>query len=136
MSVSTVTKSNVISRKRQCVCMSFTLSTHMPHSIAAFTMFIGISFPFFGGLLGFFGGFAFSPTTYFVSPPRQPLICIQLFKIFLVTPTLNSWSLCPLDLILQLPCIMWLAIKKPRKFGLSWTVNWVRIHSTSITYLL
>ncbi|RWV97805.1 hypothetical protein GW17_00039385 [Ensete ventricosum] len=33
----------------------------------ALTMFIGITFPFFGGLLGFFGGFAFAPTTYFVS---------------------------------------------------------------------
>ncbi|XP_051143977.1 lysine histidine transporter 1-like isoform X2 [Andrographis paniculata] len=32
----------------------------------AFTMFIAITFPFFGGLLGFFGGFAFAPTTYFV----------------------------------------------------------------------
>jgi len=35
--------------------------------ISAFTMFVGIVFPFFGGLLGFFGGFAFAPTTYFVS---------------------------------------------------------------------
>jgi len=34
---------------------------------AAFTMFIGMTFPFFGGLLSFFGGFAFAPTTYFVS---------------------------------------------------------------------
>ncbi|KAG4915257.1 hypothetical protein JHK87_052814 [Glycine soja] len=33
----------------------------------AFTMFIAITFPFFDGLLGFFGGFAFAPTTYFVS---------------------------------------------------------------------
>ncbi|XP_012574881.1 lysine histidine transporter 1-like [Cicer arietinum] len=34
---------------------------------AAFTMFIAITFHFFGGLLGFFfGGFAFSPTTYFL----------------------------------------------------------------------
>ncbi|GMI76819.1 lysine histidine transporter 1 [Hibiscus trionum] len=57
----------------------------------AFTMFIGITFPFFGGLLGFFGGFAFAPTTYF------------------------------------LPCIMWLAIYKPRKFGLSWWTNWICI---------
>ncbi|URE34669.1 lysine histidine transporter [Musa troglodytarum] len=32
----------------------------------AFTMFIAITFPFFGGLLGFFGGFAFAPTTYFL----------------------------------------------------------------------
>lgn len=30
-------------------------------------MFLGVTFPFFGGLLGFFGGFAFAPTTYFVS---------------------------------------------------------------------
>ncbi|CAN4113800.1 unnamed protein product [Withania somnifera] len=32
----------------------------------AFTMFVGITFPFFIELLGFFGGFAFAPTTYFV----------------------------------------------------------------------
>ncbi|XP_078166349.1 lysine histidine transporter 1-like isoform X2 [Carex rostrata] len=57
----------------------------------AFTMFIGMTFPFFGGLLGFFGGFAFAPTTYF------------------------------------LPCIMWLAIYKPRRFSLSWFTNWICI---------
>ncbi|KAK4603388.1 hypothetical protein RGQ29_012074 [Quercus rubra] len=57
----------------------------------AFTMFVGITFPFFGGLLGFFGGFAFAPTTYF------------------------------------LPCVMWLAIYKPRRFGLSWWTNWICI---------
>ncbi|XP_052197764.1 lysine histidine transporter 1-like [Diospyros lotus] len=57
----------------------------------ALTMFIGITFPFFGGLLSFFGGFAFAPTTYF------------------------------------LPCIMWLAIKKPRKYSLSWWTNWICI---------
>lgn len=33
----------------------------------AFTMFIAMTFPFFSALLGFFGGFAFSPTTYFVT---------------------------------------------------------------------
>ncbi|KAG6602665.1 Lysine histidine transporter 1, partial [Cucurbita argyrosperma subsp. sororia] len=55
------------------------------------TMFIAITFPFFGGLLGFFGGFVFAPTTYF------------------------------------LPCIMWLAIYKPRKYSLSWWANWVSI---------
>jgi hypothetical protein len=32
----------------------------------AATMFIGLTFPFFDGLLGFFGGFGFAPTTYFV----------------------------------------------------------------------
>ncbi|PKU76201.1 lysine histidine transporter 1 [Dendrobium catenatum] len=57
----------------------------------AVTMFIGITFPFFGALLGFFGGFAFSPTTYF------------------------------------LPCVMWLAIYKPKKFSLSWIINWICI---------
>ncbi|XP_065878758.1 lysine histidine transporter 1-like [Euphorbia lathyris] len=57
----------------------------------AFTMFVAICFPFFGGLLGFFGGFAFAPTTYF------------------------------------LPCVMWLAIYKPKKFSLSWITNWICI---------
>jgi amino acid permease len=57
----------------------------------AFTMFVAITFPFFGGLLGFFGGFAFAPTTYF------------------------------------LPCIIWLAIKKPKRFSLSWIINWICI---------
>lgn len=57
----------------------------------AITMFVGITFPFFSGLLGFFGGFAFAPTTYF------------------------------------LPCIMWLAIYKPKRFGLSWWSNYICI---------
>ncbi|CAL0332980.1 unnamed protein product [Lupinus luteus] len=57
----------------------------------AFTMFVGITFPFFGGLLGFFGGFAFAPTTYF------------------------------------LPCIMWLALYKPKRFSISWLLNWICI---------
>ncbi|GLT43388.1 hypothetical protein SLA2020_173390 [Shorea laevis] len=57
----------------------------------AFTMFVAITFPFFSGLLSFFGGFAFAPTTYF------------------------------------LPCIMWLAIYKPRRFSLSWWTNWICI---------
>ncbi|KAK9054571.1 hypothetical protein SSX86_025650 [Deinandra increscens subsp. villosa] len=54
----------------------------------AMTMFIGMTFPFFGGLLGFFGGFAFAPTSFF------------------------------------LPCIIWLILKKPKKFSLSWFTNW------------
>ncbi|KAF7849271.1 hypothetical protein BT93_L1025 [Corymbia citriodora subsp. variegata] len=56
-----------------------------------FTMIVAITFPFFSGLLSFFGGFAFAPTTYF------------------------------------LPCMMWLAIKKPRRFSLSWWTNWMCI---------
>ncbi|OAY65798.1 Lysine histidine transporter 1 [Ananas comosus] len=54
----------------------------------AFTLFVGVTFPFFADLLGFFGGFGFTPTSYF------------------------------------LPCIIWLAIKKPRRFSLSWVANW------------
>ncbi|XP_042001494.1 lysine histidine transporter 1-like isoform X1 [Salvia splendens] len=61
------------------------------NTYVAFTMCIAMTFPFFGGLLGFFGGFAFAPTTYF------------------------------------LPCIIWLVVKKPRKFSLSWFINWVCI---------
>lgn len=57
----------------------------------AFTMFVGITFPFFGALLGFFGGFAFSPTTYF------------------------------------LPCIIWLRLVKPKRFSVSWCINWLFI---------
>ncbi|KAH0681106.1 hypothetical protein KY284_022191 [Solanum tuberosum] len=57
----------------------------------ALTLFLGMTFPFFGGLLSFFGGFAFAPTTYF------------------------------------LPCIMWLAIYKPRRFSLSWWTYWICI---------
>ncbi|XP_066351667.1 lysine histidine transporter 2-like [Miscanthus floridulus] len=59
---------------------------------------VGIAVPFFGGLLGFFGGFAFAPTTYY------------------------------------LPCILWLKIKKPKTFSLSWFINWfciiVGVHLT------
>ncbi|TKW24970.1 hypothetical protein SEVIR_3G085600v4 [Setaria viridis] len=53
----------------------------------AATMLIGMTFPFFDGLLGFFGGFGFAPTTYFI------------------------------------PCIMWLILKKPKKYGLTWFIN-------------
>ncbi|XP_004298301.1 PREDICTED: lysine histidine transporter-like 6-like [Fragaria vesca subsp. vesca] len=57
----------------------------------AFTLFVGVTFPFFGDLLGFFGGFGFAPTSYF------------------------------------LPSIMWLAIKKPKRFSTNWFVNWASI---------
>ncbi|CAH8299152.1 unnamed protein product [Eruca vesicaria subsp. sativa] len=67
---------------------SFTLRFVTRSLYVAFTMFVAICVPFFGGLLGFFGGFAFAPTTYY------------------------------------LPCIMWLILKKPKRFGLSWTINW------------
>ncbi|GAB2280585.1 hypothetical protein Dimus_015215 [Dionaea muscipula] len=57
----------------------------------ALTMLIGMTFPFFGGLLGFFGGFALAPTTYY------------------------------------LPCIIWLVIRKPKRFSMSWCLNWILI---------
>ncbi|XP_075087934.1 lysine histidine transporter 2-like isoform X3 [Nicotiana tabacum] len=57
----------------------------------AFTLVVGMTIPFFGGLMGFFGGFALAPTSYY------------------------------------LPCIIWLIIKKPRRFGLSWCTNWVSL---------
>ncbi|OMO69062.1 Amino acid transporter, transmembrane [Corchorus olitorius] len=44
---------------------SRTLRFFVRNFYVAATMFVGITFPFFGGLLGFFGGFAFAPTTYF-----------------------------------------------------------------------
>uniref|UniRef100_A0A803MU47 Amino acid transporter transmembrane domain-containing protein n=1 Tax=Chenopodium quinoa TaxID=63459 RepID=A0A803MU47_CHEQI len=53
------------------------------------TLFLGVTFPFFGDLLGFFGGFGFAPTSYF------------------------------------LPCVIWLVIKKPKRFSASWFINWV-----------
>jgi hypothetical protein len=56
--------------------------------ISAFTMFVAITFPFFGGLLGFFGGFAFAPTTYFVRP-IHPLKT----KIMLHTLSFYSFSI-------------------------------------------
>ncbi|CAA7036352.1 unnamed protein product [Microthlaspi erraticum] len=64
----------------------FTRTTYV-----AFTLFIGVSFPFFGDLLGFFGGFGFAPTSFF------------------------------------LPSIMWLIIKKPKRFSVTWLVNWISI---------
>ncbi|GMH31221.1 hypothetical protein Nepgr_033064 [Nepenthes gracilis] len=54
----------------------------------ALTLFLGVTFPFFGDLLGFFGGFGFAPTSYF------------------------------------LPSIIWLIIKKPKRYSASWMTNW------------
>ncbi|ONI30149.1 hypothetical protein PRUPE_1G233800 [Prunus persica] len=70
---------------------SFALRFVTRTTYVAFTMIVGIAIPFFSGLLGFFGGFAFAPTTYF------------------------------------LPCIMWLSIYKPKRFSLSWCMNWLCI---------
>jgi hypothetical protein len=42
--------------------------------LAAFTLFIAVTFLFFGDLLGFFGGFGFTPTSYFLSCSSLPLL--------------------------------------------------------------
>ena len=51
---------------------------------AVFTAFVGITLPFWGALLGFFGGFAFAPTTYFVSTSYLILlnlnICVHIIS--------------------------------------------------------
>ncbi|CAA3002605.1 lysine histidine transporter-like 6 [Olea europaea subsp. europaea] len=54
----------------------------------AFTLFIGVTFPFFGDLLGFFGGFGLAATTYL------------------------------------LPSMIWLKLKKPKRYSASWIMNW------------
>lgn len=67
--------------------------------VAAFTMLVGIAVPFFGGLLGFFGGLAFAPTTYFVSnyiylsltnPPHDPINITINFKVLADITKLRS----------------------------------------------
>ncbi|KAI3426772.1 Aa_trans domain-containing protein [Psidium guajava] len=57
-------------RFRPCFTLRFVTRT----VYVALTMFIGICIPFFGSLLGFFGGFALAPTTYFL--PCIMWLCI------------------------------------------------------------
>lgn len=92
-------------------------------------MFVGMSFPFFGGLLGFIGGFAFAPTTYFVSikslkkKKKKFSINIYLFSSKLINKSINYLILYFL-LCFQLPCVIWLKIYKPRRWSASWITNW------------
>ncbi|KAK7306951.1 hypothetical protein VNO77_39601 [Canavalia gladiata] len=79
--------------KRLNFSRGLTLRLVARSSFVAFTLFIGVTFPFFGDLLGFFGGFGFAPTAYL------------------------------------LPSIMWLIIKKPKRFSLNWFINWVGIYT-------
>lgn len=51
---------------KMVLCRSIKLTLTFFLVYVAATMFLGMTFPFFGGLLAFFGGFAFAPTTYFV----------------------------------------------------------------------
>jgi hypothetical protein len=103
---------------------------------AAFTMFIAITFPFLGRLLSFLGGFTFALTTYSITFPFFGGL-LSFFGGFIFTLTTSSTSSCQsinwsvhrklnkklrahqisLTFVRQLPCIMWLAIYKPRRFG-------------------
>ncbi|XP_024393185.1 lysine histidine transporter-like 2 [Physcomitrium patens] len=65
----------------------------------AFTAFVGMTFPFFGALLGFFGGFAFAPTTYFL--PCIMWLCIVKPKAFSFSWILN-WVIIFLGVLLML----------------------------------
>ncbi|KAJ1267086.1 hypothetical protein BS78_07G029100 [Paspalum vaginatum] len=48
----------------------------------AFTMFVAVTFPFFNELLSFFGGFAFAPTTYFVTTMHHVAHNLQAQKVW------------------------------------------------------
>ncbi|KAL2484750.1 Lysine histidine transporter-like 6 [Abeliophyllum distichum] len=69
----------------------FMLRLVVRSAYVAFTLFVGVTFPFFGDLLGFFGGFGFAATSYL------------------------------------LPSTIWLKLKKPQRFSLSWIMNWAWI---------
>lgn len=86
--------------------------------LAAFTLFVGVTFPFFGDLLGFFGGFGFAPTSYFVSTTNSNV----LYWIDYSFSDVGAFFFGT-----QLPSIMWLIIKRPRKFSINWIMNWVTI---------
>ncbi|KAJ0024245.1 hypothetical protein Pint_07510 [Pistacia integerrima] len=68
-----------------------TLRIFARSTYVAFTAFVAICIPFFGGLLGFFGGLVFSSTSYFI------------------------------------PCIMWLILKKPKRWSFHWIASWISI---------
>ncbi|KAM4109564.1 hypothetical protein ACB094_03G128300 [Castanea mollissima] len=63
---------------------SFTLRFITRNIYVALTMMVGISIPFFGGLLGFFGGLVLAPTTYY-------LPCIMWLIIYKPKPFSITW---------------------------------------------
>ncbi|EYU29952.1 hypothetical protein ABFS82_05G030500 [Erythranthe guttata] len=52
--------------KRLSISRGVVLRLIVRSAYVAFTLFVGVTFPFFGDLLGFFGGFGFAPTSYFL----------------------------------------------------------------------
>jgi amino acid permease len=77
--------------KKWRIAPSFKLRLITRSTYVGITMVVAMIIPFFKPLLGFFGGFAYAPTTYF------------------------------------LPCIIWLAVRQPKRFRASWTINWICI---------
>ncbi|CAN1153801.1 Lysine histidine transporter 1 [Linum perenne] len=69
------------------------------NTYVALTMFVGMSFPFFGSLLSFFGGFAFAPTTYFL--PCIIWLSIYKPKMFSLSWFAN-WTCIILGLMLMI----------------------------------
>jgi len=65
---------------------SFKLRFITRNLYVAFTAIVGMTVPFFGGLLGFFGGFAFAPTTYY-------LPCIIWLKLHKPRAFSLSWTI-------------------------------------------
>ncbi|XP_010551300.2 PREDICTED: LOW QUALITY PROTEIN: lysine histidine transporter-like 6 [Tarenaya hassleriana] len=63
-----------------------------PRSIyVAFTLFVAVTFPFFGDLLGFFGGFGFAPTSFFL--PSIMWLIIKKPKRLSITWLINWVSI-------------------------------------------
>ena len=87
-------------------------------SIAAFTMFVGITFPFFGGLLGFFGGFAFAPTTYFVSHTLSWIFVILNFRKMLFVNFVGAITILEKELSYNLWLFLFLILSSLVSCGL------------------
>ncbi|KAG6546777.1 hypothetical protein Mapa_011723 [Marchantia paleacea] len=65
----------------------------------AFTAFVACTLPFFGALLGFLGGFAFAPTTYFL--PCIMWLVIYKPKLFSLS-WLTNWACIVIGVLLML----------------------------------
>lgn len=110
--------------------------------VTAITGFIAMLLPFFGGLLGFFGGLVFSSTSYFVSD--KPIrfhnlgVCVCVYRegeryiqlLIGYNQIINGCIGC------QLPCIMWLIVKKPRWWSFHWFACWVSSPSSFYLFIL
>lgn len=67
------------------------------------TCFVGVTLPFFSDLLGFFGGFAFAPTTYFL--PCIIWLCIYKPKMFSLSWIVNWICIVVGFLLMVVSCI-------------------------------